>query len=97
MNFKPLSDRVLIKEIQKEEKTESGIIIPDTAEKEGPFQGEVVATGEGRRGVNGELIPMSVKKGDKILFKKGYGVDEVKIEKKEYVLMKEEDIIGIIE
>lgn len=95
--MKPLSDRVLVKEIQKEEKTESGIILPDTAEKEGPFQGEVVAVGEGRRGVNGELIPMSVNVGNKVLFKKGYGVDEIKIEKEEYLVMKEEDIIGIIE
>lgn len=87
----------MIKEIQKEEKTESGIIIPDTAEKEGPFRGKVIAVGEGRRGVNGELIPVSVKKGDEVLFKKGYGVDEIKIEKEEYVIMKEEDVIGIIE
>lgn len=95
MNFKPLKDRVLVKETQKEEKTEAGIILPENHEKEGPVQGEVVAVGEGRRGVNGELIPMSVQVGNKVLFKKGYGVDEVTIDKEEYMIMKEEDIIGI--
>jgi len=97
MKIKPLSDRVLVKEIKSEEKTDSGIILPENREKEGPFQGEVVAVGEGRRGVNGELIPMCVNVKDKVLFKKGYGVDEIKIEKEEYIIMKEEDIIGIIE
>jgi chaperonin GroES len=96
MNFKPLKDGVLVKEIKKEEKTESGIILPENHEKEGPLKGQVIAVGEGKRGVNGELISVSVKEGDEILFKKGYGVDEIEIEKEKYLIMKEDDIIGII-
>ena len=96
-NLKPLRDNVLAEEIEKEEKTKSGIILPDTAEKEGPAEAKVVAVGPGRVNVNGEKIKPSVKVGDKILFKKNYTVDKIKIDEKEYLIMKEEDIIGIIE
>ena len=97
MKLKPLSDRVLVEKIEKEEKTESGIILPDTTKDESPVQGKVVAIGSGKVNDNGEKITPSVKVGDKILFKQGYGIDEIKIDDKEYLVMKEEDIIGIIQ
>jgi len=97
MKLKPLLDRVLVEKIKKEEKTESGIILPDTAKNESPVQGKVIAVGPGRVNVNGGKISPSVKVGDKILFKHGYGIDEIKIDDKEYLIMKEEDIIGIIQ
>lgn len=96
MNLKPLKDQILVEEIQKEEIRESGIIIPDTAEKEGPVQGRVVAIGDGVINQKGERIPLSIKVGDNILFKKGYGVDQIKFDGNEYLIMKEDDVIGII-
>ncbi len=96
MNLKPLGNRVLVEEVKKEEKTDSGIILPDTAEKEGPVRGKVVAVGEGLPNKEGDRISLSVKVGDKVLFKKGYGVDEIKLDGQDYLIMKEDDIIGII-
>lgn len=92
--IKPLGERVLLKPIEKESKTKAGIIIPDTA-KEKSHQGEVVATGEGKM-VDGKLVALNVKKGDKVLYKE-YAGDEFKLEGGEYIIIKEEDILGIIE
>ena len=94
MNIKPLDDRVLIEPMSKEEKTKSGIVLPDTVEEK-PEQGRVVAVGPGRIDNNGKRIPMSVKVGDVVLFTK-YGPNEVKIDNKEYLIAKEEDILAII-
>ncbi|MFH1551334.1 MAG: co-chaperone GroES [bacterium] len=91
MEIKPLADRVLIEPISIEEKTESGIILPDTASKEKPEQGKVVAVGNGT-----PKKPMTVKKGDIVLFTK-YGPNEIKINNKEYLIAREEDILAILE
>ena len=93
MKFRPLHDRVLIKVLDSEEKTKGGIIIPDTA-KEKPQEGEVVAVGPGGRTEDGKIIKMDVKIGDRVLFGKWSGT-EVKIDGKEYSIMKESDIMGI--
>jgi len=95
MNFRPLHDRVLVKRVEEEQTTKGGIIIPDTA-KEKPQEGEVVAVGAGARDEDGELIPMEVKQGDRILFGKWSGT-EVTIDGDELLIMKESDILGIIE
>lgn len=95
MNLKPLHDRVLVKRLEEEEVTKGGIIIPDTA-KEKPIKGEVVAVGPGKVTDDGKTIPMSVKVGDKILFNK-YAGTEVKIEGVEHLVMREDDILAIIE
>ncbi|MBI1182448.1 MAG: co-chaperone GroES [Alphaproteobacteria bacterium] len=95
MKFKPLQDRVVVRRIQEEEKTAGGIIIPDTA-KEKPSEGEVVAVGPGARNDKGELVPVEVKEGDRVLFGKWSGT-EVKIDGQELLIMKESDIMGIIE
>lgn len=95
----PLGDRVLLEPLSKEElegRTKSGIVIPDTAEKERPEQGKVVSVGEGRRTDEGKLIPLGVKKGQRVLFTK-YGPTEIKVAGKEYLIAKEEDILAIIE
>ncbi len=94
MAFKPLHDRVVVKRVEGEEKTKGGLIIPDSA-KEKPAEGEVVAVGEGARKDSGELIPMSVKKGDRILFGKWSGT-EVTLNGDELLIMKESDILGVI-
>ncbi|MEM1164003.1 MAG: co-chaperone GroES [Pseudomonadota bacterium] len=94
MNFTPLHDRVLVRRIESDEKTAGGLIIPDSA-KEKPQEGEVVACGEGARKDSGELIPMAVKSGDKILFGKWSGT-EVKIDGEELLIMKESDILGVM-
>ena len=94
MAFKPLHDRVLVRRVQSEEKTKGGLIIPDTA-KEKPAEGEVVAVGEGARKDSGELIAMSVKAGDRVLFGKWSGT-EVTLNGEELLIMKESDIMGII-
>ena len=92
-----MGDRVLIEPLKNEgEKTKSGIVIPDTAEKERPEQGRIIAVGEGKTSEDGKLIPLSVKKGQKVLFSK-YGPSEIKIDGKEYLIAKEEDILAIIE
>jgi chaperonin GroES len=95
MNFKPLHDRVLVKRIESDEKTAGGLIIPDSA-KEKPQEGEIVAVGEGARKDSGELIPMAVKAGDRVLFGKWSGT-EVKLEGEDLLIMKESDILGIVE
>ena len=95
MKFRPLHDRVLIKRVQEEEKSKGGIIIPDTA-KEKPMEGEVVAAGPGARGEDGKIQPMDVKAGDRVLFGKWSGT-EVKLDGEDMIIMKESDIMGIIE
>lgn len=95
MNFRPLHDRVLVKRIESEEKTKSGIIIPDTA-KEKPQEGEVIATGPGLRNESGAIAALDVKKGDRILFGKWSGT-EIKVDGFDYLVMKESDIMGVIE
>lgn len=96
MKIKPLADYILIEPLKEEEKTKAGILLPETAEKERPEKGKVIATGPGRRDEKGNLIPVAVKPGQKILFKK-YGPDEIKVDGKEYLICKEEDILAIIE
>ena len=95
MAFRPLGDRVLVRRVEEEEKTRGGIIIPDTA-KEKPQEGEVIAVGPGARDENGKLQPLDVKTGDRILFGKWSGT-EVKIDGEDLLIMKESDIMGIIE
>ncbi len=95
MAFKPLHDRVLVRRIESDEKTAGGLIIPDSA-KEKPSEGEIISCGEGARKDSGELIPMSVKKGDRILFGKWSGT-EVTIDGEEMLIMKESDVLGILE
>ena len=95
MKFRPLHDRVVIRRLEAEEKTAGGIIIPDTA-KEKPMEGEVVAVGPGARDEAGKLVPLDVKDGDRILFGKWSGT-EVKLDGEELLIMKESDIMGIIE
>ncbi len=95
MNLRPLHDRVLVRRVEEEEKTSRGIIIPDTA-KEKPMEGEVVAVGPGSRGDDGKLQPLDVKKGDRILFGKWSGT-EVKFDDEELLIMKESDIMGVLE
>lgn len=94
MKMRPLHDRVLVKRIESEEKTKSGIIIPDTA-KEKPQEGEVVAVGNGLRQENGSIIPLDVKVGDRILFGKWSGT-EIKVDGQEFLVMKESDIMGVL-
>jgi chaperonin GroES len=95
MKFKPLQDRVLIRRLESEEKTAGGIIIPDTA-KEKPMEGEVIAVGPGTRTEDGKLHPLDVKAGDRVLFGKWSGT-EVKVDGEELVIVKESDVLGIIE
>ena len=95
MNFRPLHDRVLVRRLDEEETTSGGIIIPDTA-KEKPMEGEIIAAGSGAKNEKGEVSPLDVKAGDRILFGKWSGT-EVKIDGEELLIMKESDILGIIE
>jgi chaperonin GroES len=95
MNIRPLYDRILVKRVKEEEKTAGGLFIPDTA-KEKPQEGKVVATGEGRRGEDGKLQKLTVKKGDRILFGK-YSGSEVTIDGTECLIMREDDVLGILE
>ncbi|MDB2636292.1 co-chaperone GroES [Alphaproteobacteria bacterium] len=95
MNLKPLHDRVLVERVSSEDKTKGGIIIPDTAQEK-PMEGKVLAAGSGARNENGQVVALDVKKGDRILFGKWSGT-EVKIDGKELLIMKESDIMGIIE
>jgi chaperonin GroES len=94
MTFRPLHDRVVVKRLEGEEKTKGGIIIPDTA-KEKPQEGEIVAVGPGARDETGKLVPLDVKKGDRILFGKWSGT-EVKIDGQDLLIMKESDILGVV-
>jgi len=95
MKIRPLQDRVIVKRLEEEEKTKGGIIIPDSA-KEKPQEGKVIAVGKGKTTEDGKVIPLDVKAGDRILFGK-YAGTEVKIEGEEHLIMREEDILGIIE
>ena len=95
MNFRPLHDRVLVKRIEAEEKTKGGIIIPDTV-KEKPQEGEVIAVGPGGRDESGKLTPIDIKVGDRILFGKWSGT-EIKLDGKDLLIMKESDLLGIID
>jgi chaperonin GroES len=94
MKLRPLQDRILVQRVEEETKTKGGIIIPDTA-KEKPAEGKVVAVGNGKLGDDGKRIALEVKKGDRILFGK-YSGTEVKIEGEEYLIMREEDVLGVI-
>jgi len=95
MKVRPLRDRVIVKRLEEEEKTKGGIIIPDTA-KEKPIEGKVIAIGDGKIKKDGTKIPMEVKKGNRVLFAK-YAGTEIKIDGEEHLMMKEDDILGIIE
>jgi chaperonin GroES len=95
MKVRPLHDRIIVKRLEEEETTKGGIIIPDTA-KEKPIEGKVVAVGDGRINEKGTKIPLDVKKGDRVLFAK-YGGTEIKIDGEEHLMMKEDDILAIIE
>jgi len=95
MKLRPLQDRILVKRVEEEAKTKGGIIIPDTA-KEKPAEGKVIAVGNGKLGDDGKRIPLEVKKGDRILFGK-YSGTEVKIEGEEHLIMREEDVLAVIE
>ena len=95
MNLKPLHDRVLVERVEQEDRTKGGIIIPDTAQEK-PLEGKVISVGGGARNENGQVVALDVKKGDRILFGKWSGT-EVKIDGKELLIMKESDIMGIIE
>ncbi|MGD9649983.1 MAG: co-chaperone GroES [Dongiaceae bacterium] len=95
MKFRPLHDRIMVKRLASEEKTAGGIIIPDTAQEK-PMEGEVISVGSGSRDETGKLIPLDVKAGDRILFGKWSGT-EVKMDGQDYLIMKESDVLGIIE
>jgi len=95
MKLRPLQDRLLIQRVKEEDKTKGGIIIPDTA-KEKPIEGKVIAAGKGKLNEEGKRIALEVKKGDRILFGK-YSGSEVKIEGDEYLIMREDDVLGVIE
>jgi chaperonin GroES len=96
MKIRPLSDHIVIEPIKEEEKTKTGILLPETAEKEKPEQGRVIAVGPGRRLSSGKRVPIDVKRGDIVLFTK-YGPNEIKVEDKEYLIAKEEDVLAILE
>jgi chaperonin GroES len=94
--IKPLGDRVVVKPAEREEKTKGGIYLPDTASKERPMEGTVLAVGEGRRDDNGKLIPMNLKAGDKVIFAK-YSGTEFKVDEIEYLILAEKDVLGIVQ
>jgi chaperonin GroES len=95
MKFRPLHDRVVVKRVEEDQKTKGGIIIPDTAQEK-PMQGEIIAVGPGGRDEAGKLTPLDVKKGDRVLFGKWSGT-EVKIDGTEYLIMKESDVMGVMD
>ena len=94
--IKPLADYVLIESIKEEEKTKSGILLPDNVEKEKPEQGRIIAVGPGKKNKEGKVIPVSVTPGQKVLFSK-YGPNEIKVDGKEYLIAKEDDLLAVIE
>jgi len=96
IKLKPLSNHIFIEPVVNEKTTKSGIVIPDTAEKEKPVKGKIIATGPGRLNEDGKVIPMSVKAGDLVLFKK-YGPDEIEFDGKKYLVGTEEDVMAILE
>jgi chaperonin GroES len=95
MGFQPLHDRVLVRRVAEEQKTKGGIIIPDTAQEK-PSEGEVIAVGPGARGEDGKVTPLDVRKGDRVLFGK-YGGTEIKVDGEDLIVLRESDILGIIE
>lgn len=96
MNIKPLADHILIEPAKEEEKTRAGILLPETAEKERPVQGTVIAVGQGKKTSGGKVVAPEIKKGDKILFSE-YGPTKIKVEGREYLIIKEEDVLAILE
>tara|TARA_Y100000310_G_scaffold328990_1_gene398090 strand:+ start:1834 stop:2124 length:291 start_codon:yes stop_codon:yes gene_type:complete len=96
MNIKPLADHVVIEPLKEEQKTKTGILLPETAEQEKSEQGTVVAVGPGKKGEDGKVIPLEVQPGNMVLFTK-YGPNEVKVEERDYLICKEEDILAILE
>ncbi|MCK4520899.1 co-chaperone GroES [Candidatus Parcubacteria bacterium] len=97
MTIQPLTDHILIEPMKKEEKTKAGILLPETADKESPEQGKVIAVGPGKKNNSGNIVPITgIKPGDRVLFTK-YGPNEIKIDDKEYLIAKEEDILAILE
>jgi chaperonin GroES len=94
--IRPLADRVVVKPVEREEQTKGGIYLPDTASKERPMEGTILAVGEGRLDDNGRRVPMSVKAGDKVLFAK-YGGTEYKVDDVEYLILSEKDILGVVQ
>jgi chaperonin GroES len=96
MNLRPLGDRVIVKAATKEEMSKGGILLPDTANKERPEQGEIIAVGPGKIDEKGNRVPMNVKVGDKVVFKK-YSPDEIKIDEVEYLVVSESDLMAVIE
>ena len=95
MNLRPLHDRVLVQALDAEEKTAGGIIIPDTAQEK-PMEGKIIATGSGARGEDGKVVPLDVKKGDRVLYGKWSGT-EIKVDGKDLLIMKESDVMGVLE
>jgi chaperonin GroES len=95
MNLRPLQDRIIVKRVEEEAKTAGGIFIPETA-KEKPQQGEIVAVGNGKKTEDGKVIPVDLKAGDRVLFGK-YAGTEIKLEGQEYLIMREDDILGVVE
>ena len=95
MDIRPLHDRIIVERLEEETKTAGGIIIPDTA-KEKPQQGKVIAVGKGKKTEDGKVLPLDVKVGDKILFGK-YAGTEIKVDGKEYLMMREDDVLGVVE
>jgi chaperonin GroES len=95
MNIRPLHDRIIVERLEEETKTAGGIIIPDTA-KEKPQQGKVIAVGKGKKTEDGKILPLDVKVGDKILFGK-YSGTEIKLDGKEFLMMREDDVLGVVE
>lgn len=96
MNIKPLSNHIFLEPVEEEKITKSGIVLPETAEKEKPMKGKIIAVGPGKLNEKGERIPMSVRVNDIVLFKK-YGPDEIEIEDKKYLVGEEEDILAILD
>jgi len=94
MKFKPLGDRILLKQLEAKEKTKGGIVLPDTV-KEKPQEGEIIAVGEGKKNPEGKVVPLSLKVGDKILYGK-YSGTEIVIDGEDYLIIREEDVLGII-
>ncbi len=95
MNIRPMQDRIIVERIEEETKTAGGIIIPDTVSKEKPQEGKVIAAGKGKMTPEGKLLPLDVKVGDRVLFGK-YAGSEIKVDGKEYLIMREDDILGVI-
>jgi len=96
MKIRPLQDRIIVERVEEETKTAAGIIIPDTVSKEKPQEGKVIAVGKGKITPEGKVLPLDIKEGDKVLFGK-YAGSEIKVEGQEYLIMREDDILGIIE